>query len=76
MYAASRDPYCYPGTTVLINRLGLRNQSKLDAFEAEVSAERAAQPLKPAAALEAFVASFKGNEHPLRDLIAQAISPS
>jgi cell filamentation protein len=45
MYAASRDPYCYPGTTVLINRLGLRNQSKLDAFEAEVSAERATQPL-------------------------------
>jgi cell filamentation protein len=45
MYAASRDPYCYPGTTVLINRLGLRDQSKLNAFEAEVSAERATQPL-------------------------------
>jgi cell filamentation protein len=45
MYAAIRDPHCYPGTSVLINRLGLRNQSKLDAFEAEVSAERAAQPL-------------------------------
>jgi cell filamentation protein len=45
MYAAGRDPYCYPGTTVLINRLGLHDQSKLDAFEAEVSAERATQPL-------------------------------
>ena len=45
MYAASRDPYCYPGTAVLINRLGLRSQSKLTAFETEVSAERAAQPL-------------------------------
>jgi cell filamentation protein len=45
MYAAVPDPYCYPGTTVLINRLGLRDQAKLDAFEAEVSAERAAQPL-------------------------------
>ena len=45
MYAAARDPYCYPGTTVLINRLDLRDQAKLDAFEAEVSAERAAQPL-------------------------------
>jgi cell filamentation protein len=45
MYAASRDPYCYPGTTVLINRLGLRSHSKLNAFEAEASAERAAQPL-------------------------------
>jgi cell filamentation protein len=45
MYAASRDPYCYRGTAVLINRLGLRTQAKLNAFEAEVSAERAAQPL-------------------------------
>ena len=45
MYAATSDPYCYPGTTVLINCLGLRDQAKLDAFEAEVSAERAAQPL-------------------------------
>jgi cell filamentation protein len=45
MYAARRDPYCYPGTTILINRLGLRSQSKLNAFEAEVSAERATQPL-------------------------------
>ncbi len=45
MYAAVPDPYCYPGTTVLINRLGFRDEAKLEAFEAEVSAERAAQPL-------------------------------
>jgi cell filamentation protein len=45
MYKAEPDPYCYPGTTVLINRLGFRNQSRLDAFEAEVTAERAAQAL-------------------------------
>jgi cell filamentation protein len=45
MYAAGHDPYCYPGTTVLINRLGLRKQSELNFFESEVSAERAAQPL-------------------------------
>ena len=45
MYATVSDPYCYPGTRILINRLGLRDQTKLDAFEAEVSAERAAQPL-------------------------------
>jgi cell filamentation protein len=50
MYAAHHDPYCYPGTTVLINRLGLRNQSELNAFEAEVSAERATQSL-PAGSL-------------------------
>jgi cell filamentation protein len=45
MYAAVSDPYCYLGTNVLINRLGLRDHSRLEAFEAEVSAERAAQPL-------------------------------
>lgn len=45
MYRAEADPYCYPGTTVLINRLGLRNQPELDAFETEVTGERGAQPL-------------------------------
>ena len=43
MYAAIADPYCYPGTAVLKNRLGLRDQARLDAFEAEVSAVRATQ---------------------------------
>ena len=45
MYADVPDPYCYPGTTILINRLGFRDQAKLDAFEAEVTAERATQAL-------------------------------
>jgi cell filamentation protein len=43
MYAAIADPYCYPGTTVLKNRLGLRDQAKLDAFEKEVTSARADQ---------------------------------
>ena len=41
MYAAITDPYCYPGTTVLRNRLELRDQAKLDAFEKEVTSARA-----------------------------------
>src|SRR3990167_2314572 len=45
MYEAGEDPYCYPGTTVLKNRLGLRMQAKLHAFEAEITAQRAAEPL-------------------------------
>jgi cell filamentation protein len=45
MYRAEPDPYCYPGTAVLINRLDLRDQTELDAFEAEVTNERSAQPL-------------------------------
>jgi cell filamentation protein len=32
MYDAVADPYCYPGTTVLINKLDLRDQARLDAF--------------------------------------------
>jgi cell filamentation protein len=47
MYAAEPDPYCYPGTTVLTNRLGTRDQSILDAFEAEMSSDRASEPLPP-----------------------------
>ena len=43
MYKAEPDPYCYPGTTVLINRLGTRDQAELDAFEAEMSSDRASR---------------------------------
>jgi cell filamentation protein len=45
MYEAAADPYCYPGTNVLINKLGLREQGQLDAFEAEITAQRASEPL-------------------------------
>jgi len=40
MYEAADDPYCYPGTAVLKNRLGLRSQEQLDAFEAEITTQR------------------------------------
>lgn len=52
MYAAEQDPDCYPGTTVLRNRLDLTTQTELDAFEAEITAQRAAEPL-PAGAFDA-----------------------
>jgi len=45
MYEAKDDPYCYPGTGVLKNFLDLRVQSELEAFEAEITAQRAAEPL-------------------------------
>jgi cell filamentation protein len=44
-YEAVDDPYCYPGTTVLKNKLGLKKQSDLDKFEAEISLERSSVPL-------------------------------
>lgn len=45
MYDAVEDPYCYPGTTVLKNKLHLKNQAELDSFEAEITAQRAEEVL-------------------------------
>ncbi len=45
MYEAIDDPYCYPGTSVLKNRLDLRTQSELDEFEAMITTQRADEPL-------------------------------
>ncbi|MHC1551257.1 hypothetical protein [Phyllobacterium sp. K27] len=33
VYTAESDPLCYPGTTVLCNKLGLQNQDDLDEAE-------------------------------------------
>jgi cell filamentation protein len=45
MYDAIGDPYCYPGTTVLRNRAGLRTQKALDRYEAAMTTQRADEPL-------------------------------
>jgi len=45
MYHAIEDPYTYKNSTVLVNKLDLRNQADLDAFEAEISSARAEEPL-------------------------------
>ena len=42
---AAPIPYCYPGSSVLKNRLGLRDQAELDAFEALITAQRGEEPL-------------------------------
>ena len=44
-YDAFEDPYCYPRTSVLRNRLDLRDQTELDAFEVEITTLRAEEPL-------------------------------
>lgn len=44
MYDSGPDPYCYPGTTVLKNRAGIRDQAALDAFEHEAMLQRAEEP--------------------------------
>ena len=45
MYDAVEDPYTYRNSTVLKNKLDLRIQADLDAFEAEISSARADEPL-------------------------------
>jgi cell filamentation protein len=45
MYDAIDDPYTYENSTVLINKLDLREQAELDAFEAEISNARSDEPL-------------------------------
>lgn len=44
-YEAFEDPYVYKGTAVLKNRLGIRDQATLEAFEVEMSTLRAEEPL-------------------------------
>ncbi|MCF4098359.1 Fic/DOC family protein [Maritalea mediterranea] len=44
-YNATEDPFCYPGTQVLINKAGLRDQDELDQFEQLMYLTRAEEPL-------------------------------
>lgn len=45
MYQAGVDPYCYPGTTVLRNLLGLTSEAALEAYELAATMQRASEPL-------------------------------
>lgn len=47
MYAAEDAIYCYPGTSVVRNRLGLTDAERLEAFETEATTFRAEQGLPP-----------------------------
>jgi len=44
-YNAFDDPYAYPGTSVLQNRLDIRDAGILEAFEVEIFTLRAEEPL-------------------------------
>jgi cell filamentation protein len=45
MYEVADDPYCYPGTTVLINLLGIRDPAELAEFEISITTQRGDEPL-------------------------------
>jgi cell filamentation protein len=38
-----KDPYCYPGTRVLINKYGVKDQRKLEKIEANLTVARIKQ---------------------------------
>lgn len=44
-YDAIADPYCYPGSTVLINLQGITDADALAAFETVATTQRADEPL-------------------------------
>jgi cell filamentation protein len=45
MYAASQDPYCIPGTTILKNLAELDDQEQLDQLELLYTTQRLLEPL-------------------------------
>jgi cell filamentation protein len=45
MYEAHADPYCYPGTSVLRNIPGFRDQAALETFEIDITTQRAEELL-------------------------------
>jgi len=73
MYDAIDDPYTYENSTVLINKLDLREQSDLDDFEAEISAARAKEPL-PEGDLD-FVHYCAVHHHLFQDVFEWAGEP-
>jgi cell filamentation protein len=58
MYDAVDGPYTFENSTVPVNKLELREQADLDAFEAEISSARADEPL-PEGNLD--LAHYKGH---------------
>lgn len=44
-YEAEHDPLCYPGTSILVNNEGLRDQTDLNDFEFVMFLSRATEPL-------------------------------
>ena len=45
MYDVQDDLYCYPGTRILRNKAGLRNQKLLNSFELAMTTQRFDEPL-------------------------------
>jgi cell filamentation protein len=70
MYDAVDDPCTYENSTVLVNKLDLRDQAELSAFEAEISNARSDEPL-PEGELD-FVHYRAIHHHLFQDVYAWA----
>ncbi|WP_337147005.1 Fic/DOC family protein [Mesorhizobium sp. Cs1299R1N3] len=70
VYAAEFDPLCYPGTTVLINLLDIRDQAELDEVELALFLTRADEPL-PAGELD-YRHYLRLHQHLFQDISAWA----
>jgi len=73
MYDATDDPYTYANSTVLVNKLDLRDQEELDDFEAEISNARSVEPL-PEGQLD-FVHYCAVHHHLFQDVYEWAGKP-
>ncbi|MBZ9960562.1 Fic/DOC family protein [Mesorhizobium sp. BR1-1-14] len=73
VYAAEFDPLCYPGTTVLINLLDIREQAELDEVELALFLTRADEPL-PAGELD-YRHYLHLHRHLFQDVYAWAGQP-
>lgn len=79
MYRTEPDPYCYPDTDILINRLDIRDRASEGNGRTQLSflvelSERAGHPLNldrldPSAILSATITSFDGDSKQLADII-------
>ncbi len=70
MYAAVEDPYCYRGTSVFKNRLGIRDPIELEKSERFFAARRSAEPL-PTGALS-YTYYRKLHRHLFQDVYSWA----
>ncbi|PIT01589.1 adenosine monophosphate-protein transferase [Bradyrhizobium nitroreducens] len=73
MYDAVDDPYTYENSTVLVNKLDLRDQGQLDDFEAEITSARSTEPL-PEGALD-FAHYCAVHHHLFQDVYEWAGTP-
>jgi cell filamentation protein len=73
MYEVAEDTYCYPGTTVLKNKISTKQQNVLDEFEAEMTSQRATEPM-PSGRLD-YAHYLAIHKHLFQDVYAWAGKP-